>query len=71
MHLTGGVSGAHNSFERPGSGRPDGRRDRAREGAQNRARCPPSRSHNALFWINLDTVGSQCTQIRSATGPGG
>jgi hypothetical protein len=25
-------------------------------------RGPSSRSHNALIWFNLDTVGSQCTQ---------
>jgi hypothetical protein len=31
----------------------------------------PSRSHNALIWINLDTVGSRCTQARPATGPRG
>src|SRR3984957_418094 len=29
---------------------------------------PPFRGHNALIWINLDTVGLRCTQARPATG---
>jgi hypothetical protein len=28
---------------------------------------PPFHGHNALIWINLDTVGSPCTQARPAT----
>src|SRR5271156_1505037 len=46
----------------------DKRRAWPLSGAAGRQFRPPFRGHNALIWINLDTVGSRCTQARPATG---